>query len=209
MSQESPPARAASPDRRAAVRRALVRKARQIWRESTSSAERTSLLAPISPSPAELIDSTLPRLALGPRSTLVDLGCGDGRWLIAAAKRARCSCFGYDLNADLLARGRAAAAEAEVAGLVHLEERDFVRDPPTDVLRRATHVVVYWNADPCKQMSPFLSHYLPPAAIVVSVHFRLDLAPIDTFTVAAMHVRFYRTTAKSREGEEPVAAATW
>jgi SAM-dependent methyltransferase len=58
---------------------------------------------------------------------VVDLGCGDGRWLIVAAERFGWHGVGYDLNDELLARGREAANAARVNECV-----TFVRD---DLLR--------------------------------------------------------------------------
>lgn len=55
----------------------------------------------------------LDSLQLEPHDIVVDLGCGDGRWLLAAARRG-CAGRGLDLNEDLLRKGRLAAAEARV-----------------------------------------------------------------------------------------------
>ena len=53
-------------------------------------------------------------LMLEAHDVVLDLGCGDGRWLIAAAIRG-CVGRGYDLNSELLEKGRRAAAEAGVS----------------------------------------------------------------------------------------------
>ena len=51
---------------------------------------------------------------LGPHDVVLDLGCGDGRWCVAAALRG-CTARGFDLNEDLLRKGHRAAAEAGVS----------------------------------------------------------------------------------------------
>ena len=94
----------------------------------------TRIMAPISPSPPALIEEVISRLAaervldaddaasspplIGPGACIVDLGCGDGRWLLAAARAFRSlglQCVGYDLDETLLykARNEAAAFAAE------------------------------------------------------------------------------------------------
>ncbi|CAM9683332.1 unnamed protein product, partial [Hapterophycus canaliculatus] len=77
---------------------ALVKQAKATFVENTSG---TSLVAPISPSPEELIQSVYENVGLEPRDVVLDLGCGDGRWLLAAAQRG-CAGRGLDLNEDLL-----------------------------------------------------------------------------------------------------------
>jgi len=43
----------------------------------------------------------LAELDLGPSDTLVELDCGDGRWLIEAAKKTGCNCIGYGKSDEL------------------------------------------------------------------------------------------------------------
>lgn len=58
----------------------------------------------------------LDHLPLTSEDVVLDLGCGDGRWLIAAALKARCTCRGFDLNESLLEKGRRDAEESGVSG---------------------------------------------------------------------------------------------
>lgn len=55
----------------------------------------------------------LDNLRLDTHDAVLDLGCGDARWLVAAALRG-CPGRGVDLNEDLLRKGHQAAAEAGV-----------------------------------------------------------------------------------------------
>ena len=57
--------------------------------------------------------SVLDSLRLNAHDVVLDLGCGDARWLVAAAARG-CAGRGVDLNEDLLQKGHEAAAEAGV-----------------------------------------------------------------------------------------------
>src|SRR5262249_18999561 len=54
-----------------------------------------------------------------------DLGSGDGRVLIAAAKRVGCRAVGVELDADLVKASRAAAKKAGVEELVRFEHGDL------------------------------------------------------------------------------------
>jgi len=56
------------------------------------------VVAPISPTPPEVISRILPKLNMTPNSTVVDLGCGDGRWILAAYKEYGCRCIGCDID---------------------------------------------------------------------------------------------------------------
>ncbi len=61
-----------------------------------------------------LCGSVFDHIELASTDVLLDLGCGDGRWVIAAAAQRSCPGRGYDLNEELLQKGRRAAAEAGV-----------------------------------------------------------------------------------------------
>jgi tRNA G46 methylase TrmB len=76
-------------------KKSLLEEASRRFAQNRELSASASLMAPISPSPKELIDETLKKLILEKRpngeslivegSHFIDLGCGDGRWLIAAA----------------------------------------------------------------------------------------------------------------------------
>lgn len=68
--------------------------------------------------PPPLCDvSVFDHIELASADVLLDLGCGDGRWVIAAAVQRSCTGRGYDLNEELLQKGRCAAAEAGVRAM--------------------------------------------------------------------------------------------
>ena len=81
-------------------------------------------------SPSSIPSADVPaRLASATVTTplVVDLGCGDGRWLIVAAARFGWRGVGYDINDELLARGREAAIAARVAERVTFIRNDLLR----------------------------------------------------------------------------------
>jgi len=52
----------------------------------------------ISPTPQNAISRVLLKLKLSSNSLLIDLGCGDGRWIIHAAQEYGCHCIGCDVD---------------------------------------------------------------------------------------------------------------
>lgn len=117
-------------------------------RHSSGSTLTTQLAAPISPTPDLIIEAFLPRLDLTPESFLVDLGCGDGRWLIAANEQTRCQCLGIDVDAERLKMAEESIIEKGLRGRVRVRRQDvfeFVKEG--DELREADAIVVYLFRD--------------------------------------------------------------
>jgi ribosomal protein L11 methylase PrmA len=56
-----------------------------------------------------------------PSETLIDLGCGDGRIIVAAAQRYGCRAIGYDIDPRRVEEARARIADAGVSDRVRAE----------------------------------------------------------------------------------------
>ena len=69
------------------------------------------------PTPQVLVDKMLDMARLTPQDVVVDLGSGDGRTVIAAARRGA-RARGIEFNPDLVEQSKRNAAEAGVAGAV-------------------------------------------------------------------------------------------
>ena len=92
--------------------------------------------------PQEVVDAALSLVGLNPKDTLVDLGSGDGRVVIAAARRgARAT--GLDIDAELVAAARREAASLGLGLSARFETQDFLK---ADV-REATVVFVYLSRE--------------------------------------------------------------
>lgn len=76
------------------------------------------------PTPQPLVDLMLDTAKLTPADTLVDLGSGDGRLVITAAKRGA-SARGIEYNPDLVALAKRQAAAQGVGGKAVFEEADI------------------------------------------------------------------------------------
>lgn len=68
-----------------------------------------------------------------------DLGCGDGRILVAAAKKYGCRAVGVDLDRLRVAESRANALKNGVADLITVKQMDALKVD----LRPATVVTLY------------------------------------------------------------------
>ena len=102
------------------------------------------LAAPISPTPNAIIETFLPRLAIDCHSLLVDLGCGDGRWLFAANSSTNCCCLGVDVDEERLAIAQERINKNKLQDVVKVRCQDvfeFVRESE-DII--AAHVIVLY-----------------------------------------------------------------
>ena len=117
--------------------------------------------------------------AVGPRDHLIDLGSGDGRIVITAARRFGASGLGVEIVPELVQKSRASARQAGVHGRAEFREQDLFA---TD-LGRATVVTMYLLPDVNLQLRPRLLA-LAPGTRIVSHDWDLgDWAPDRTVTV--------------------------
>lgn len=72
----------------------------------------TNKLAPFVASSVRIVDRMLELAHLKPGETLYDLGCGDGRILIAAAEKYKVKAVGVEISPKLVAEARANIARA-------------------------------------------------------------------------------------------------
>ena len=76
-------------------------------------------------SPMDVVERMLRLAEPKPGELLIDLGSGDGRIVIEAAKRYGARGLGVDIDPALVALGRANARKAGVEGLASFEKKDF------------------------------------------------------------------------------------
>jgi len=121
-------------------------------------------LAPYVSSPVRVVDRMLQMAQIKPGETLYDLGCGDGRILIAAVQKYKVKAVGVEISPKLAAK---ATASIQKAGL---EARASVI--PGDLLSvdftGADVVAIYLSTQLNAELRPLLERYLKPGARVVS-----------------------------------------
>jgi SAM-dependent methyltransferase len=126
-------------------------------------------------SPPEVVDRIL-RLA-EPKSgeTLIDLGSGDGRIVIEAARRFGVRGLGVEIDPSLVARSRENARRAGVESLVRFEAQDLFESD----LRGASIVTLYLLPEVNLKLMPRLLQDLKPGARVVSHDYDMGAWPPD------------------------------
>jgi SAM-dependent methyltransferase len=123
---------------------------------------------PFVPTPPAVVDEMLRLADVGPGDLVYDLGCGDGRIVIAPARRGARG-VGVDLDARLVAEGREAAARAGVADRVEFRAGDLFGVD----LHDATVVTLYLFRRVNEALRPKLLAELRPGARIVSHQFDL------------------------------------
>lgn len=125
------------------------------------------------PTPDVLIDKMLDMARLTARDTVVDLGSGDGRMVIAAAKRGARS-RGVEFNAELLEQSKRNAAAAGVAGAVTLTQGNMFETDISD----ATVLPLFLLPENLDQLAPkFLA--LPAGTRIVNNGFEFSAWEYD------------------------------
>jgi SAM-dependent methyltransferase len=137
-------------------------------------------LAPFMPTPAEVVDRMLEMAQVTRSDVVYDLGCGDGRLVITAAKRYGARGVGVDIDPALLAQSRANAKREGVEALVEFRQQDAL----TVDLSPASVVTLYLLTEANLQLRPRLQSQLKPGSRVVSHQFGMgDWVPTRTETI--------------------------
>jgi ribosomal protein L11 methylase PrmA len=164
----------------------------------TVTAAQTRSLAPYLATPPDVVERMLKLAGTGPEDVVYDLGCGDGRIVIAAAQQFGARGVGIDIDESLVARARANAKAAGVANRVTFRVQDALTVDVSD----ATVVTLYLLATSNVKLRPILTTQLRPGARIVAHNFPIgDWEPevVDNFTDAAGTRRtLYRWTADGR-----------
>ena len=119
------------------------------------------------PSPQALVDKMLDMAKVTPADFVMDLGSGDGRTVITAAKRG-VRAMGVEYNPDMVALSRRNAAAAGVSDMATFVQADIFQ---TD-LSKATVITLFLLPDLNVRLRPTLLT-LKPGTRVVSNSFRM------------------------------------
>ena len=122
---------------------------------------------PYVPTPPAVVAEMLGIAGVGPGDYLIDLGSGDGRIVIAAAKQRGARGFGVEIDGVLVGTARREAQREGVAGRVEFREQNlFVTE-----IGHATVVTMYLLPGLMMQLRPRLFAELRPGARIVSHDF--------------------------------------
>jgi len=135
------------------------------------------------PTPQDVVEKML-ELAEVKKSDLVyDLGCGDGRIVVTAAKKYGCRAAGYDLDPQRLKESLENVQKNQVGDLVTIEQRDiFTLD-----LSQANVVTLYLLPSLNVKLIPQLEK-LEPGSRIVSHNFAMEgVKPDKVLTLTSEH----------------------
>jgi tRNA G37 N-methylase Trm5 len=158
-------------------------------------------LAPYVPTPQEVVDRMLVLANVTKEDFVVDLGCGDGRIPVTAAKKYGARGLGVDIDPVRIAEANANAKAAGVEHLVTFKLQDAMK---TDVTT-ATLVTTYLLSASNLKLRPLLTKEMKPGTRIVTHNFSMgDWAPekSDTFKDAEGRSRtifLYRLDGKVRQ----------
>jgi len=134
-------------------------------------------LAPNVGSPEHAVDKMLEVANLKPGEVLYDLGCGDGRILIAAASKYKAKGVGIEISDHLARTAFERVKKAGLADQVKIIHGDFMK---TD-LSEANVVTLYLATAANDALRPNLERYLKPSTRVVSYDYPIPgWKPIET-----------------------------
>ena len=125
---------------------------------------------PYVPTKPEVVAKMLEMAAVGKNDVLYDLGCGDGRIVITAAKLFGTRGVGIDINSERIKECRENAVKENVTGLVKFLEQDLFQ---TD-FHEASVVTLYLLSSVNLRLRPILFEQLRPGTRVVSHDFSMD-----------------------------------
>lgn len=137
-------------------------------------------LAPYVPTPEDVVDRMLQLARVTKDDVVYDLGCGDGRIVVAAAKKYGARGMGVDIDPQRIAESEANAKKAGVEHLVSFKLEDAMK---VDV-SRATVVTLYLLSASNLKLRPILTKQLKPGSRIVSHAFSMgdwEPAKVDQF----------------------------
>ena len=121
-------------------------------------------LAPFVPSPQNVVDKMLSVAHIRPGETVYDLGCGDGRVLVAAAQQYKAKAVGVEISEPRVREANERIKRAGVQNLASVVHADLM-----DVdLAPANVVILYLLRDSNDVVRPKLEKSLKPGTRVIS-----------------------------------------
>jgi SAM-dependent methyltransferase len=169
----------------------------------------TQSLAPYVPTPPEVVDRMLGLADVTRADVVYDLGCGDGRIPIAAAKKYGARGVGLDIDPKRIEEARLNARQAGVEHLVEFRVEDVMKADVSD----ATVVTLYLLTSSNVKLRPILTRQLRAGARVVSHAFSMGpewpADKIDRFTTrTGDEITLYLWKVDGRARQAPAASAS-
>lgn len=143
---------------------------------------------PYVPTPTEVVARMLTMAKVNKRDLLYDLGSGDGRIVITAAREYGARGVGYDLNPQRIKESNENARKAGVTNRVRFTQQDLFEAD----LSGATVVTLYLLPDVNLKLRPKLLRELRPGTRVVSHNYHMgDWQPEEVAEVKVKNQTHY------------------
>ncbi|MGH7771505.1 MAG: SAM-dependent methyltransferase [Candidatus Binatia bacterium] len=127
-------------------------------------------IVPFVPTPQEVVDRMLEIAQVKKGDVVYDLGSGDGRIVITAAKKYGVRAVGFEIDPDLIKQSRENIRKEGVEQLAQILEQDIL----TVDVSPATVVTLYLLPDVNLKIRPNLLNQLKPGSRVVSHAFDME-----------------------------------
>jgi ribosomal protein L11 methylase PrmA len=148
------------------------------------------------PTPPEVVEEMLRMADIKKGDVLYDLGSGDGRIVIAAAKKYGIRGVGIDIDPDRIKEAKENAEREGVSKLVEFRNEDLFEAD----FHEATVVTLYLLESLNEKLRPKLWRELKPGTRIVSHAFRMgDWEPEKTAEVDGRMVYFWKIPANKPE----------
>ena len=121
-------------------------------------------LAPFVPTPMVVVEKMLELAEVNTQSVLYDLGCGDGRIVVQAAKKYGARGVGIDIDPIRIEESKENAKKEGVESLVEFRLGDVMKVD----LSEATVITLYLLPESNEVLRPFLEKFLKQGTLVVS-----------------------------------------
>ena len=150
---------------------------------------------PYVPTPPEVVEAMLKLAGVKKGDVVYDLGCGDGRIVVTAAKKYEARGVGIDINPERIQEAVANAREKGVADRVRFIEKNLFE---ADV-HEATVVTLYLLPEVNLKLRPILLKQLKPGTRIVSHSFDMgDWGPDKKVQVNGRTLYLWILTEKNK-----------
>lgn len=147
------------------------------------------------PTPQSVVDAMLKIAKVGKNDVVYDLGCGDGRIVITAAKQFGARGVGIDIDPKRIEESNANAVAAGVTNRVRFLHTDIFADSTN--LSEATVVTLYLLPSLNVKLLPKLLRELKPGTRIVSNSYDMgDWRPEQELEVDSRTIYFWTVPAK-------------
>ncbi|MGV3503511.1 MAG: SAM-dependent methyltransferase [Adhaeribacter sp.] len=166
------------------------------WAAWSAQAQQTATRTPdvpYVPTDQEVVDAMLKVAKVNAKDVVYDLGCGDGRIVITAAKKYGATGTGIDINPNRITEAKKNAEVAQVSDKVKFVEADLFE---TD-FSEASVVTLYLLPAVNLKLRPILLRQLKPGTRIVSHAFDMgDWKPEEKLEVNGSTIYFWTVPKK-------------